>query len=129
MTELNIVCTACPMGCNITATVDDNETLVNITGQGCGRGVAYARAEIANPARSFHSTLRVTNGELPMVSVKTAQPVPKNKLMDCAAATRNISTKAPIAVGDVLLRNIAGTGVDLVATTRVLPCSRLAKED
>ncbi|MCL2446993.1 MAG: DUF1667 domain-containing protein [Oscillospiraceae bacterium] len=119
MTKMKMICTACPMGCSITATVDDNENIVNITGQNCGRGVAYARAEVANPARSFHSTLRVADGDLPMVSVKTTAPVPKNTLMDCAQATRGMIAKAPIAVGDVLLSDIAGTGVDLVATTRV----------
>ncbi|MCL2194956.1 MAG: DUF1667 domain-containing protein [Oscillospiraceae bacterium] len=123
MNELNIVCTACPMGCSITATVDEHETLVSVAGHRCRRGEAYARAEIANPARSFHSTLRVAGGDLPMVSVKTAAPVPKSTLMACAEATRDITANAPIAVGDVLLRDIAGTGVDLVATTRVLPCS------
>ena len=118
MMEMKMVCVACPMGCQLTAQVDGDQ-LVGISGQGCGRGVAYARAEVANPARGFHSTLRVQGGDLPMVSVKTAAPVPKNTLMACAAATREIIVQAPIAVGDVLLHDIAGTGVDLVATTRV----------
>jgi len=118
MMELNMVCVACPMGCQLTAQVEGDE-LISVSGQNCGRGIAYARAEVANPARGFHSTLRVLDGDLPMVSVKTAAPVPKKSLMDCAAATRGITARAPIAVGDVLLANIAGTGVDLVATTRV----------
>ena len=114
-----MICVACPMGCEMTATVEDGK-VTGLTGHACKRGWAYAEAEVQNPTRGFHSTLKVEGGDVPLVSVKSAGPVPKAKLMACAEATRQITVTAPVAVGDILLPNVAGTGIDLVATTRVI---------
>jgi len=108
------------MGCEMTAQIDDANQVADLKGHACKRGWAYAEAEVQNPTRGFHSTLKVDGGAVPLVSVRTAGPVPKSKLMDCADATRTVTVKAPIAVGDVLLTNVADTGIDLIATTRVL---------
>ena len=115
-----IICVACPMGCGMQVEHTEAGEVTKVTGNTCKRGIAYAEAEITNPTRSFHSTVRVEGGALPLVSVKSAGPVPKSKLMDCAKATIDAKAKAPIAVGDVIVADVCGTGVDLVATTRVL---------
>jgi CxxC motif-containing protein len=117
--EMKMICVACPMGCEMVAAVEDGK-LADLKGHACKRGIGYAEAEITNPTRGFHSTLRVEGGEAPLVSIKSAAPVPKGLLMACAEATRSLIVKAPIAVGDVLLPDVCGTGVDLIATTRVL---------
>jgi len=115
----NIICVACPMGCELRVDLDAAGGIENVTGNTCKRGLDYAQAEITNPTRSFHSTIRVEGGRAPLVSVKSAGPVPKGRLMDCAKATRGLQAKAPIAIGDVILPNVCGTGIDLVATSRV----------
>ena len=122
MRTQNMICVACPMGCEMTATVEGGK-VTDLKGHACKRGWAYAEAEVQNPTRGFHSTLKVEGGAVPLASVKSAGPVPKAKLMACAEATRPVTVKAPIAVGDVLIPNVAGTGIDLVATTRVLAAS------
>ena len=114
-----MICVACPMGCELNVELDDAGTITNVTGHTCKRGITYAEAEVTNPTRSFHSTIRVEGGAAPLVSVKSKGPVPKRLLMACAEATRGITAKAPIAVGDILLPNVCDTGVDLVASTRV----------
>lgn len=114
-----MICVACPMGCELKVELDDAGAITSVTGYTCKRGISYAQAEVTDPRRSFHSTLRVEGGASPLVSVKSAGPVPKGKLMDCARATKTVTAKAPIAVGDVLLPDVCGTGIDLVATTRV----------
>jgi CxxC motif-containing protein len=114
-----IICVACPMGCGMLVEYTESGEVTQVTGNTCKRGAAYAQAEIKNPTRSFHSTVRVDCGKAPLVSVKTTGPVPKTKLMDCAAATKTARAKAPVAIGDVIVANICGTGVDLVATTRI----------
>jgi len=119
MREMTMICVACPMGCELIAQIDGNNNVTDLNGHACKRGIGYAEAEVKNPTRGFHSTLKVQGGDLPLVSVKSATPVPKGKLMACAEATRHIAVKAPVNVGDVLLPNVAGTGVDLIATTRV----------
>ena len=54
-----------------------------------------------------------------MVSVKTASAIPKDKIFDCISALKNVTATAPIAIGDVILQNVAGTGIDMVATRDV----------
>jgi CxxC motif-containing protein len=115
----DIICVACPMGCGLRVELNGAGEIAGVSGHTCKRGEAYAQAEITNPTRMFHSTLRVEGGATPLVSVKSAAPVPKPRLMDCAKATRGIKIKAPVAIGDVLLPNVCGTGIDLVATGRV----------
>ena len=114
-----IICVACPMGCGMQVEHTAAGEVSGVAGNTCKRGEAYARAELTNPVRSFHSTIRVTGGKAALVSVKSAAPVPKGKLMACAGATRGIRVRAPIAIGDVIVHNVCGTGIDLVATTRV----------
>jgi len=115
----NIICVACPMGCELNVDLNEAGEIREITGNTCKRGIDYAQAEIANPTRSFHSTVRVEGGRAPLVSVKSAGPVPKRLLMDCARATIGVRAKAPVAIGDVIVPDVCGTGVDLVATNRV----------
>jgi len=93
--------------------------VTGISGNTCKRGETYAQAELTNPVRSFTSTIKVKGGAVPLVSVKSAAHVPKGKLMECAVATRGVLAKAPIAIGDVMIPNVCGTGIDLIATTRV----------
>jgi len=115
----DMICVACPLGCELTALVGEAGGLAGVTGNQCRRGVAYAEAEIENPTRAFHSTLRVAGGTAPLVSVKSDRPVPKGLLLACAGATKHFAVKAPIQIGDVLVRDVCGTGADLIATCRV----------
>jgi CxxC motif-containing protein len=94
--------------------MDGNE-VTSVTGNTCPRGDAYARKEVTNPTRIVTSTVRVTNGTAAMVNVKTASDIPKGKIFDCVAALRDIEISAPVKIGDVILSNVAGTGVDIIA--------------
>ena len=115
----DIICVACPMGCELHVDLNEAGGIENVTGHTCKRGLEYAQAEITNPTRSFHSTVRVEGGRTPLVSVKSRGPVPKGLLIDCARATRGVRMQAPIAIGDVVVPDVCGTGVDLIATNRV----------
>ena len=59
------------------------------------------------------------NGVIPMVSVKTAADIPKGKILECMEAIHTATVQAPVHLGDIILADIAGTGVDLVATKTV----------
>lgn len=114
MNTRELTCIGCPLGCSITVTMDGNE-VTSVTGNTCPRGDAYARKEVTNPTRIVTSTVRVTNGTAAMVNVKTASDIPKGKIFDCVAALRDIEISAPVKIGDVILSNVAGTGVDIIA--------------
>jgi CxxC motif-containing protein len=114
----NITCISCPVGCPLTVTLEGGE-VTKVEGQGCPRGEVYAKKECVNPTRIFTSSVPVEGGFWEMVSVKTAADVPKSSLAACVEALKGIRLTAPVAIGDVVVANVAGTGVDIVATREV----------
>ena len=118
VTIRELTCIGCPMGCPLTVTMEAGE-VISVTGNTCKRGDIYARKEVTNPTRIVTSTVRVTGGDADMVSVKTKEDIPKGKIFEIVAALRQVTAHAPVKIGDVLLTNAAGTGVDIVATKNV----------
>lgn len=118
MEVINLICINCPMGCPLTVEMDENE-VVSVSGNTCKRGEIYARKEVTNPTRIVTSTVRVANGTSDMVSVKTKEDIPKGKIFDCVKALKNVQVEAPVQIGDMIIANIADTGVDVVATKNV----------
>lgn len=118
METRNLICIGCPMGCPLTVELE-NGAVTTVTGNTCPRGDAYARKEVTNPTRIVTSTVRVTGGALPAVSCKTASDVPKGKIFEVVRALKNVEVAAPVAIGQVLLPDAAGTGVDVIATKNV----------
>ena len=119
METRNLTCLGCPLGCAITVTMDGGN-VVSITGNTCKRGSDYAAKEVTHPTRIVTSTVCVRGGSIPMVSVKTAQDIPKEKIFEIMKYINALTVTAPVHIGDVLLKDIAGTGVDLIATKEVL---------
>ena len=112
--EKQIVCINCPLGCRITVSMEGTE-ITKIEGNTCKRGENYARQEVLSPVRVITAVLPV-EGSMSPVSVKTAAPVPKDKIFKCMAAMGKTKLHAPIHMGDVVVSNILDTGVDVVAT-------------
>lgn len=118
MEKRTLTCIGCPLGCAVTAELDNGE-IIRVTGNTCKRGDDYARKEVTHPMRVVTSTVCVTGGELPVVSVKTEQDIPKEKIMDVMNSLADISVPAPVRIGDIILENVAQTGVNIVATKDV----------
>lgn len=116
MEKRELVCVACPLGCGITVSIGDNGEVLEVTGNTCKRGDAYARNEVTAPARSLTTTVRVDGGKAYVVPVKSAGPVPKGMMFQCMEVINKASVKAPVKIGDVVIKDILGTGVDIVAT-------------
>lgn len=112
------VCIRCPLGCNITVETEGTD-IKNITGNTCPRGADYVTKELTDPRRIVTSLVRVKGGELPVVSVKTAADIPKDKIGDCIKALKEIELTAPVRMGDVVAENVCGTGVKIVTTANV----------
>ena len=112
----NLICIICPRGCRLSVTGrKDNLT---VTGHACPRGKKYAVNECTNPVRTITSTVRVSNREDCMVSVKTAQPVPKSEIFAVMEKIRSTETEAPVKIGDVIINNICGT--QIIATKNIV---------
>ena len=116
MEKRELVCVACPLGCGITVSIGDNGEVLEVVGNTCKRGDTYARNEVTAPARSLTTTVRVDGGKAYVVPVKSAGPVPKGMIFDCMKVINKSSIKAPVKIGDVVIKDILGTGVDIVAT-------------
>ena len=120
MKTREMICINCPMGCSLTVTQADDGT-ITVTGNTCKRGSDYAAKEVTHPTRIVTSTVRLTGSATgaAVVSCKTAQDIPKGKIFEIVVALRQVTAHAPVKIGDVLLSNAAGTGVDIIATKNV----------
>ena len=113
-----LVCIGCPLGCNLQVTIEDDHT-ISVTGNTCPRGADYARKEMTDPRRIVTSSVKVTGGHLASVSVKTESDIPKGKIFDCVKALREVELTAPVSIGQIVLRNVADTGVNVIATKNI----------
>ncbi len=118
MAKKEMICICCPLGCMLTVTTETEGNIV-VTGNSCPRGVTYAKLETTDPRRIVTSTVRVKNASAPIVSVKTREGIPKDKIIPCIEELADIELEAPVCTGDVIAVNIAGTGVDVVATKSI----------
>jgi len=114
---LKLTCIVCPLGCKIKLLVKDSEVL-SIEGNRCPRGAVFAQSEI-NPRRTLITVLKVNGGGLPVVSVKTSKPIPKDLIPKAMKDLSKVIVKAPVRAGDIIVRNLLGLGVDVIATRDV----------
>lgn len=113
-----IICTVCPMGCHIFVE-GEGEKIVSIDGYTCKRGEAYAAAEFAHPVRILTTTVKTDSKKTPIVPVRSDKPLPKEKIGDCMEIIRQCQARTPIRRYDVLIEDICGTGVNIVATGEI----------
>lgn len=106
------------MGCALTVLMNGDE-VVEVTGNTCNRGDIYARKEMTDPTRIVTSTVKVVGGQSDMVSVKTREDIPKGKIFECVKELKDVQVHAPVQIGDIVVANIADTGIDVVATKNV----------
>lgn len=117
MEKRELICIGCPLGCPLTVTMEGEQ--ITVAGNTCKRGEIYAKKEVTNPTRVVTSSVHVKNGEIAMVSVKTKNDIPKDKIFACMKEISTVSVLAPVHIGDVVIENCAGTGVPVIATKNV----------
>ncbi|MEG1642097.1 MAG: DUF1667 domain-containing protein [Synergistaceae bacterium] len=119
--EKEYTCIICPRSCKIKAKMTDDTPpkFIEAEGYSCPRGLTWVKQEIEMPMRTFSTSVLVKNGDFIELSVRTARPVPLNKIFDVMAEIRKIKVKAPIAMGQIILKNPAGTDTDIIATREV----------
>ncbi|NLC13963.1 MAG: DUF1667 domain-containing protein [Chloroflexi bacterium] len=115
MEERNYICTACPMGCKLIVRMEGDE-VVKILGNRCRKGETFGRQEAIAPQRMLASTVRVPNGFHPLLPVYTKGSIPKRKITEVLQKIRAVEVTAPIKAEDVIIANVIGTGVDVIAS-------------
>ena len=116
MEKKELTCICCPMGCALSVEMEGNQ-VVSISGNTCKRGDTYARDEVVRPVRMVTSIVKIKNGKLKMLPVKTKEPVDKSRINECLEALKTVEVNAHVHIGDVVLKNAAG--VDLVAARNI----------
>ncbi len=107
-------CIVCPRGCHLV--IDDK---LNVTGNTCNRGKEYAINEVTNPMRNITSTVKIESKSVNRLPVKTSNNIPKGKMFLVMKELNKVSVKAPIKMNEVIISNVLGLGVDIIATRDV----------
>lgn len=115
--EKQFICTSCPMGCLLKGLDKGGEII--ISGNSCPRGLTYGLQEMTRPKRMVTTTILVNKGQRKLVPCKTKDPIDKDLIFKLMEVINKHSVDAPIRVGDVLIKNVLGSSVDIVATANV----------
>ncbi len=109
-----MICIVCPVGCHLSLVKVEDEW--SVRGNQCIRGVDYGILEGTNPTRQLTSTVTVEDGIFPRLPVRTNSPIPKDRIKDVMKEIISIKVKAPITMGAVIIENVLGLGVDIIAS-------------
>jgi len=115
MTEKTIICITCPIGCDVTVRGESGK-ITSIEGNECKRGEEYVSNEYLDPRRVLTTVVKAEGCRLPVISVRTDKPIPKDKMLDCVDTLRNVVARGDMRIGDVLVENILGTGANIILT-------------
>ena len=121
MSKQEVICVVCPVGCRIQIQENKEAELgYDIEGNRCKKGIDYSIKELTNPTRNITSTVRIEGSYLKRLPVKTSEPIPKGQIFASMDEINKITLKAPVNLGDIVIEDVVGTGVNIVAT-RSLP--------
>lgn len=119
MMETSLVtCVICPKGCSISVGYTDDDgkkEIKEVRGNSCKRGFEYASSEVVHPVRVLSSTVRITESFLALLPVRSASPLPKELIFEAMKIIKGCEVRGPVKMGDVIIKDIAGSGIDMVA--------------
>ena len=112
--EKDLICIVCPVGCRLKVCGSTGD--LEVSGNQCRKGIDYARDEITNPTRMICSTVRIRGGIHRVVPVKTDKPLPEKYKLDVISLINRIELTSPVKMGDIVISDLFGTGVNIVVT-------------
>ena len=115
--SMDMVCISCPIGCRMKVSEKNGE--ISVEGNTCAKGKIYAINEFKAPKRMLTTSVEVSGGDHPLVSVKTKESIPKGDIRNVLNCLAGIHLDAPVKIGDIILKNAASTGIDIVATRKI----------
>lgn len=116
-----MVCIVCPRGCRLNVREEEQE--IKVTGNFCKRGYDFAVSELKKPMRTICTTVKTSFNEYPVLPVRVSSEIPKDKIFDCMNEINKVCLKEKIGRGDVVIKNILGLNVDVIATSDILKSS------
>jgi len=114
-TVIDLTCICCPHGCPLKV-VKEGDKVISVTGNSCSRGAAFGEQEVIDPRRVFSTTVPIEGAICGKIPVKLTQQFPKTRLIEAAYEIQKLRLKAPVKVGQVLIKDLLGEkGCDVVA--------------
>ena len=114
---MKLICINCPRGCHLEVTQEDGE--IKVSGNACPRGYTYAYNELTAPMRTWTSTVPIDSCQARRLPIISSATLPKDRIMDAMAALKTVNVKAPVLMGDVVVKNILDLGVDIIASKTI----------
>lgn len=114
-----LICIKCPKGCKLAVTLEE-DAIIKIEGNTCPRGEEYARKEITAPTRMVTGTVKLSGSDMSVMPVRLSREIPKEKIFAVMGEIQKCHVQAPVRIGDVLIGNVCGLGVDVVAAAEAL---------
>ncbi|MEG0329763.1 MAG: DUF1667 domain-containing protein [Longicatena sp.] len=114
--KIELDCIVCPMSCRLEVTMNEKNEIEQVSGNSCVRGDVFARQESVCPMRKVSTTIRIKGTNHPLLPVITSQSVPKVKIFDIMKACKTLEVVAPISANQIIVKNIAGTEANLIAS-------------
>ncbi|MEI7668317.1 MAG: DUF1667 domain-containing protein [Erysipelotrichaceae bacterium] len=111
-----MLCIFCPIVCQLKAELNEQGEVISVTGNTCARGDVYARKELTNPTRMLTSTIKIKGAIYERLPVITSSDIPKGKLFDVMQTLLNLEVEAPVHNKDIIIKNVCGLGVDIIAS-------------
>ena len=111
----HFTCVICPIGCEIDVEVKNGE-IVSMEGNKCTKSEDFVRQELVEPMRTLTTTVRIEGARWPMLPVRTDRPIPKRLFFDVMKEVAGVEMRAPVKVSDVVLKDVAGSGADIIAS-------------
>lgn len=123
---LQFSCTTCPSECLLTVEAErdaDGAVLEvrSVTGNSCPRGDKFAHQELTCPIRVLTTTVAVSGGNEALLPVRTAEAIPLALHAQAMDLIRGLVVDAPIRMGDVVLKNLLNTSINLIASMDIDP--------
>ena len=115
---MEMTCIVCPNGCSLNVEKKGEE--ITVMGNRCPRGKAFAINELTKPMRTICSTVKTSYPEVPVLPVRTSNEIPKDKIFAVMKEIDKVVVDKKIKLGDVVIKNVLGLGVDIIATSELL---------
>ena len=117
-----IICIKCPLGCRMNVELDEND-VKDVKGHQCKQGKKHAQKEVLFPGRILTTTIKTDIPEFPLLPVRSNKEIPKDQLMTCMGKISKQRITSPTEIGQPIIMNILGLGVDIISC-RTVPLLR-----
>ncbi len=118
--KMRICCTTCPNECELDVEVDENKHIISAVGNKCPRGLTFAEKEVVDPERVLASTVRIDGAAHNcLLPVRTDAALPLRLHFDVMRQLAACAVSAPVKMGDVILPDVCGTGINVVASRSI----------